>query len=789
MSTEASTPKTASGQFTFQRMGGINQAVLATDYDWQHLDELNPKLWMAMSCPIRGLEFNLPTLEALDLDHNGRIRGQEVKEAAHWVCQCLLHPAILAQSKAEVALSELRDDTEEGKAIANALTLALKKFEKEENSLPLADIENVLAEASGYPFNGDGIVGVDSAEYAVTSNQGLARTVDFIRLALACVGGKKDASGVPGIDEGLADEFIARATAARAWREKVKNAEMPLGEKTGEAWTLLQKLAPKLNDYFYRCQVAAYAPGALESLNEDQFAQNLVAGKEGDLKIQLDNEVLASLPLARVDASGKLDLSKNLNPAWDEDLKTFAALFAAMLPSEKGASIVDAATWRQIYQKFGEYGEALRLKPVYDAPPADAEQIALPGLPVLALAPADDPLGRSFLPLDPNLAVEALSDEQITWITAADTKKNMQALLRLDLEAPQLSSFQDLRKLALFKGYLHTFMRNFLSFMDFYDPEKKAIFQSGTLYLDSRACTLCVPVDDIDAHAALADPSHLCLIYCECVRKEADGAESSGIIAAALTEGFQAGLIDGRHGLFIDNQGKEWDTRIARIIHNPVSLKEAAWSPYVRIGTMISEQIQKFASSRDEDVTKLAGDAAAKAAAAPAPAKPAEPRQGFDFAKGAGIFAAVSMAVGVLSAAFAYIANSVASLGWWWPLALVLVFVCISVPSMFLAWLKLRKRSLGPLLDASGWAVNQGAPINLAMGAALTTSAKLPRNSRLDLNDPYSVPGKMLRRKWRNRFWLCVILIIVLAIAGIMLYCNLFGAPEWLTRLRALAGV
>lgn len=57
----------------------------------------------------------------------------------------------------------------------------------------------------------------------------------------------------------------------------------------------------------------------------------------------------------------------------------------------------------------------------------------------------------------------------------------------------------------------------------------------------------------------------------------------------------------------------------------------------------------------------------------------------------------------MLSAAFAYIANSLISLGWWWPMALVVLFICISGPSVILAWFKLRRRSLGPLLDASGW--------------------------------------------------------------------------------------
>lgn len=45
---------------------------------------------------------------------------------------------------------------------------------------------------------------------------------------------------------------------------------------------------------------------------------------------------------------------------------------------------------------------------------------------------------------------------------------------------------------------------------------------------------------------------------------------------------------------------------------------------------------------------------------------------------------------------------------------------------MVLAWLKLRQRNLGPLLDASGWAINGCARINVPFGAARS------------LHDPYA---------------------------------------------------
>ena len=57
---------------------------------------------------------------------------------------------------------------------------------------------------------------------------------------------------------------------------------------------------------------------------------------------------------------------------------------------------------------------------------------------------------------------------------------------------------------------------------------------------------------------------------------------------------------------------------------------------------------------------------------------------------------------------------------------------------MVIAWLKLRQRNLGPILDANGWAVNARAKINIPFGTSLTGIAKLPPGSRRDLRDPYA---------------------------------------------------
>lgn len=765
--------------FTFQRMGGIDQIVMENDYDWQNLDKLDPKLWMALSCPTTGLEFNADTLKLLDSDGDGRVRAQEVRDAVAWVCLRLAVPSKLKEGSTTLTLADLREDTPEGQAIASAYKIAMKEGGEKE-SLDISEIKATLDKASSYGFNGDGIITLESIAEAAKTNPAYKDLEEYLRLGVQIVGARTDASQNPGMDEELVNELEKRVKDIQAWRAKVKALELPLGESTGEAWSLLEDLQPKFEDYFNRCQLAAYAPGAVPFLDETALLKQIGAEDAAGL-LEINREALVTLPLAKVNEKCELDLSKDLNPAWEAKIEHFAKLFAPLLSSPHTLTL---ASWKDIWDRFSTYAATLNAKPSYPLPPQDATRHSFTGLPELAEAPAGDELSRSWLPVDANIALDGLSDEQLQWVEKE--KANFSKVVELDLAAPSLVSFQDLYKLALYNAHLYTFLMNFVSFLDFYNPEKKAIFQTGTLYLNSRGCLLTVPVQDIEAHAVLAAPSHLCLIYCDCSRKEADGAERNMTIASALTQGSLTELLDGRHGLFIDNDGKEWDTRIARIVHNPISIREAIWSPYIRLANMASQQIQKFISKKEEEANQKLADSATAIAQAQ---KPAEPKQGFDIAKSAGIFAALGVALSAVTAAFAYIANSLASLGWLWPLALVLVFICISGPSAILAWLKLRQRSLSPLLDASGWAVNKSAPINPAMGASLTSVGKLPPNAKCDYHDPYSLPGKALRRKWKTRFWLTVFLLLLLCIGGCWLYWYMAGAPTWLVDLRAKLGL
>ena len=239
-------------------------------------------------------------------------------------------------------------------------------------------------------------------------------------------------------------------------------------------------------------------------------------------------------------------------------------------------------------------------------------------------------------------------------------------------------------------------------------------------------------------------------------------------IVAAVSAGSAGHLMVGRNGVFYDRKGQDWDATIVRIVDNPISIREAFWSPYRRMGKMISEQMQKMATSKDQAITaKAAADISDVGSKSGVPALPVP---AFDIGKMVGIFAAIGLAVGAIGTALAAILGGFLALHvWQMPLAIAGILLLISGPSMILAWFKLRARNLGPILDANAWAVNTQAKINIPFGTSLTSLAKLPPGAERALTDPYA-------SKKHTLLWVLLLLLVI----GCYVGCKyaLFDAPK-----------
>ena len=114
-------------------------------------------------------------------------------------------------------------------------------------------------------------------------------------------------------------------------------------------------------------------------------------------------------------------------------------------------------------------------------------------------------------------------------------------------------------------------------------------------------------------------------------------------------------------------------------------------------------------------------------------------KQAFDIAKFAGIFAAIGMALGMIGTALVEVARGMEGFAWWqYLLILVCILLVISGPSMIMAWMKLRRRNLAPVLNANGWAVNADTIISVPFGVTLTEQVQFPL---IKLTDPFAKKG------------------------------------------------
>ena len=344
---------------------------------------------------------------------------------------------------------------------------------------------------------------------------------------------------------------------------------------------------------------------------------------------------------------------------------------------------------------------------------------------------------------------KAIADYEAAAAAAADA--NAKAL------AAAQAQYQPLRKLLILTRDFYRLLRNFVTFEDFYRKDIQAVFQAGTLVIDQRACQLCLRVNDMGKQNAQAGASGMFLVYCDCESKKL-GQKMQ--IVAAMTVGDIRNLTVGKNALFYDNQGNDWDAVVTKIIDNPISISQAFWSPYRKFGAWVTDLINKSAAEKD---SKGFADLTAKVqeGAKNPPAAGEKPKvQAFDIAKFAGIFAAIGMAVGYIGAFFTSVVGGFAALKWWQDiLAVIGILLVISGPSMFLAWTKLPKRNLAPVLNANGWAINADVMVSVVFGNTLTTQAQFPL---LQLVDP-SVKKKM--PCWAK--WLISVVAAAIVAAGV----------------------
>jgi hypothetical protein len=702
----------------FFRAGGFDQVRLESGADLMALDQLDQKLWVALACPTAGLEFDSKTLALIDTDKDGRIRAPELVAAAKWAGGLLKNPDDLLKSSPSLPLSAINDSTPEGQQVLASAKQILGTLKKSADVITLEDTTKVTEKFAETLLNGDGVVPADAAAEDETKL--------LINDTIACFGAETDRSGKPGVSQPKVDQFFTEAQAYADWWKKAEadSTILPIGAATAAAAAAVKAVKSKTDDYFMRCRLAAFDPRAVGALNRDEKEYFALGIK--DLSNGTDD--VASFPLARIEAGRPLPLQDSANPAWTAALSKLRSDAVVPLLGDK-ASLTEA-DWATLQARLAPFES-------WSAGKAGA-------------------------------AVEKLGPKRVRELLSSKAKEKLTALITEDKKLePEFAAITSVERFVLYHRDLYKLCLNFVSFRDFYSRKEKAIFQAGTLYLDQRSCDLCLTVEDPAKHGLMASLAGTYLAYCDCMRK---GSNEKLQLLAAFTDGDSDNLMVGRNGLFYDRKGRDWDATITKIIDNPISIRQAFWAPYKKVARFINEQVAKRAAAADAASAGRLAAAAAKAGqkmepvqAPPVPAAPPPPpKPPLD----PGMVAALGVGAAGIGGMIGGIATGFLNLKGLMPLGILAIILLISGPSMILAWLKLRRRNLGPILDANGWAVNAKARINVPFGRSLTQVATLPPGAQRNLNDPYEEK----KSPWPKLIVLAIVLIIAYMLLNSMGY-------------------
>lgn len=683
----------------FFRHGGLDQVTLENGADLLALDQLDQKLWVALSCPVKGLVLDEKTLALIDTDADGRIGVPEVIAAVRWALVRLRDSDTLLKGAESLPLGAINDQTAEGKVLVAAARQLLESHGRAEAvEISVAEAADTTKLLGVGHITGEGVITPEAVADPA------AQTV--IREIISCTGGSPRRGGGVGVTAAAIDAFFADLAAYVAWAEQGQmKVVVGLNGTTDPAWKAVKAVRAKVEDYFARTRLAGFDRRALAALNRSET--EYVALATAEMKLSADEA--RGFPLAHVEPGKPLPLIEGVNPAWAEPMRVlYEQVVVPIFGAEKTA--LTPADWAAVNTRFAPYEAWMSSKPA-------------PAVEKIGLTRAKDILSSS---------VRAVLQETVTRDRALE---------------PEYKALGDLERLVRYHRDLRALLHNFVNFADFYSPTRYAIFQAGTLYLDNRATELCIRVDGVSPLAAM---SKAYIAYCSCTR--AGGGEKM-TIAACFTQGDSDYLFVGRNGVFYDRQGRLWYAVITSIVDNPISIRQAFWSPYKKFLRFIEEQVAKRAAAADAAASgKLAG--AAEQAANVDKAK-VEPKK-FDLA----LITGIGVAIGSIGTFLAAIFTKFLDVPWWQlPLIVVGAMLVISLPSMIIAALKLRQRTLGPLLEGNGWAINGRVKINIPFGTKLTEMAAIPPGSKRLLDDPYADHETAAQR--RRVMMLLVLLVLV----------------------------
>ncbi|MFW6303476.1 MAG: hypothetical protein ACOC2L_02540, partial [Candidatus Sumerlaeota bacterium] len=562
--------------------------------------------------------------------------------------------------------------SEAGKAVETAARRILSNLrQKEAESISLEqvrDLKSIMARATA---NGDGVIPPSAGKQPLTQEL-LQATMDY-------VGKVADASGKDGSTFENVQTFLKRAEAYLQWQseglkasEAEDNPHLPWGEDTADAWNAIEAVRDKIEQYFALCDLERYDPaGAARARIEGE--------KEPPADIDDTASIEAYLkktPIAPVNAQDVLHLDEKVNPKYAGDLQVLREKVLDRALGAANAGSINRTDWHKVLDIFAPYRQWLESRPETGG-------------------------------------LEKLGSEKLRELLASDALTEIQQLAEADRAvAEELKEVRSVEKAILFQQWMLRFVNSYVSFSSLYDPDYRALFEMGTLIIDGRELTFTVKVTNRAVHKALAQNSNMFIIYAEITGRQGSGSEEEKFeIVAAITSGDSIGFEKEKRGVFFTVDGREWDARIVDSVRNPVSLREALKAPFLKIGSFLGQQAEKFSKAQEAKIES--------AVAAPQQSTAARD-----------MILAGSVGIAALGSSFAYITKAVSDITLAQVLIVLLgILIIICGPSLIIGWLRLRRRDLTILLEASGWATNIRMQVSGTLGHLFTQRPHLPKGA------------------------------------------------------------
>ncbi len=708
----------------FENYGGIFQLRLETAEDLASLGKLKESRWAATSAPVDCFRCDPAVLKCLDPNETGRIRTQDLKDAQECLFHFLSNRESAAQQSDVLRLDDLDTTHSEGRKLQEVCKWMLEQLGRQGSKE--ISLEQIRAFRAGYARifpNGDGIVPLVDIEVENTR----AFCADVVKYA----GEVEDAGGKIGYGKEQLERFLDRARAMRDWMVEGKQTGWTWGDATAEATAIVFVLEAKLEQFFWQCDLLRVEPRAASrfELSEDEL--------EGfDLEKPLAIEKRVSVaPLSRPNAAGELNLNGGLNPCYEERIW---ALRDKVLKRALGTDVekLTREDWEKVKALFGPH------KAWYDAKPKDE--------------------------------IEALGEEKLTAYVDGELPKEAEVLIERDLAVKdELEQIATVEKLCLLQRWLLELANNFVNFSQLYDPNRRSLFEEGTLVIDGRELSFSMKVTNRSEHRKIAEMSRMFLIYAEITSKVVTSAHHEKFeLVVAVTAGQRGGISVGKRGVFFDIEEREWDARIVEVVENPISLWEAVKAPFQRIGGLAAQKVEQIAARETESIETTTEAGLEKIAATPAreeklstgsAAAPGHQTSVRDLLLGGGLaFAAVGSSL-------AFIVKTLSEVN---PLhvgaAVLGLGSIVMLSSGLLGYLKLRSRDMSALLEAAGWAVNFRMKLTRRLGRLFTHRRELPKETvkkRRDLLDGFVAEIEVVQSGWRRI--LAVLLVVGL---GVLVY-------------------